>query len=792
LRQGRAVRTWAAAFCAGLLFLSPARADTEHIDGAVTAGTPQSNVPYPIFPTGTVITDFTSYAGPFPYVMGTFTVNRSGVYSGNLFTPAVQNGFYLVQGTFAPSLGTPSTPLSNVVAFIQDLGSSTMSFTLAADTVYSYVAIFSAGSSNYTFTLDGPGCIALTTTCWIDPSKPYFVETDSRANGETIVFNGGTLRPTASTAFAQPITLKAGGGILDTSTAPVVTFSGPIRGSGGLTVHGGNTIILTGANTYSGGTAILDGRVVASAQALGRGNVLNNGVLVFEQVEGGTFAGAIAGNGVLTKQGRGQLDLTGTSPFSGITDVQQGALSVNGYLGNSLVLLGGGTTLSGDGRIGALRASAGSIVAPGNSIGHLRVNGDAHFASGAIYQVEVNGAGRADLLTVKGVVRLSSRTTLGIILVDGRYQTSVPYLILRAQGGLQGRFAPLPKDLLPLVEATLKYTAKTVTLTLKPRVTPSEAGEVHGAALGNMYKESFLVQNALLSRLRRSGAGDVGNPSDLARGSGFRFWGEILGAWGQVQGQRMNASLERSIGGFLLGAETQLTPSTRLGISGGFSRNTLDIDRRLSSSSAESVVGALYGATEWGALRLRLGAGFASHNVKTQHAVEAAGFIDRSHAAYSGSTLHGFGEIGYQLGNGRLRIEPFLGTAAFSVQTDGFREAGGVAALKADSGHHELGTVTLGAHLNAVIIETVPVSLNATMGWQRAYGDRMPQILLSPVNDNVTSVASGAPVDQDSLLAEIGFDWQPAKATSLSLRYQGQIGSSSQDHAVRGNFTWTF
>lgn len=791
-RHERRIWAFTAVFCTGLLCAPHAYADTEYVDGTVTVDTPQSNVPHPIFPTGAVITNFTGYAGPFPYVTGTFTVNRSGVYSGNLLTPAVQNGFYLVQGAFTPSLATPSTPLSNIMAFIQDLGSSTMSFTLEADKVYSYVAIFSAGSSDYTFTLDGAGCIALTTTCWIDTSKPYFVETDSRANGESIVFDGGTLRPTISMVFAQPIKLRAGGGNIDTATAPTITLSGPITGSGGLTINGGNTVILTGANTYTGGTAILAGRVFASAQSLGRGDVLNNGALILEQVEDGRFAGAISGNGVLTKQGKGQLDLTGTSFFSGITDVQQGALSVNGYLGNSLVLLGSTAELLGNGVIGGVAASAGSIVAPGNSIGHLRINGDARFAPGSIYQVEVNGAGQADLLTAKGVIRLSSRTTLSIVLVDGQYQTSVPYLIMRANKGIKGRFAPLRKDLLPFVEATLNYAAKTITLTLKPKVTPDEAGEVHGAAIGSMYKDARLVQSTLLSRMRRSATEYKVNPHDLSQDSELTFWGEALGAWGQVRRHRTNAGLERSIGGFLLGAETQLTPTTRLGIAGGFLHDTLDIDRRLASGSIESVVGALYGGTEWGALRLRLGTGFASHTIESKHGVEAMGFIDQSRASYSGSTLQSFGEIGYALDIGKLHIEPFIGAAAFRVQTDGFREAGGAAALRAYAGSHDLGTVTLGSYLNAAISETLPISLNATLGWQRAYGDLVPQVLLSPVNEKLVYTALGAPIDRDSLVAEIGLDWKPTATTSLSLLYQGQIGGYGQDHALKGNFIRNF
>jgi autotransporter-associated beta strand protein len=53
-----------------------------------------------------------------------------------------------------------------------------------------------------------------------------------------------------------------------------------IDGPGGLTVRGGGTLILTGDNSYRGGTSVVDGTLVAaSATALGRGDVLVQGTL---------------------------------------------------------------------------------------------------------------------------------------------------------------------------------------------------------------------------------------------------------------------------------------------------------------------------------------------------------------------------------------------------------------------------------------------------------------------------------------------------------------------------------
>jgi hypothetical protein len=147
---------------ATLFFAAPASADTEGIGGSVTVDTPMSNVPSPVFPIGTVITSFTGYGDePFQYITGGFWVNLSGVYTATLETSSVQNGIYLLKDLFSPSEGTPATPLSNFLVFTQNGNTTTVSFHLKAGVIYSYLGIFSLGTSPFDFALVGPGCRCL-------------------------------------------------------------------------------------------------------------------------------------------------------------------------------------------------------------------------------------------------------------------------------------------------------------------------------------------------------------------------------------------------------------------------------------------------------------------------------------------------------------------------------------------------------------------------------------------------------------------------------------------------------
>src|SRR5690606_13032087 len=107
-------------------------------------------------------------------------------------------------------------------------------------------------------------------------------------------FDGGTLRNTAAFASARGVTLLAGGGTFETGAD--LSLSGTVDGAGALTKTGAGTLTLTGGNTYAGGTRVQAGTLAGDADAI-RGDLANDGTVVFDQATDTTFAGDIAGSG---------------------------------------------------------------------------------------------------------------------------------------------------------------------------------------------------------------------------------------------------------------------------------------------------------------------------------------------------------------------------------------------------------------------------------------------------------------------------------------------------------------
>ena len=176
-----------------------------------------------------------------------------------------------------------------------------------------------------------------------------------------LTFGGGTLQFLSGFIINRPITLNTGGGTFDTN-GNNATLSGPIAGTGGLNKIGAGTLVLSGANTYSGGTTLAAGALrLENNQALGTGVLTTTGSVV-DYAPGITIANPIALNsdttqlsvttgsatqaGVISelngprpleKIGAGTLVLTAANTYSGSTTISAGTLQLgNGGVSGSI------------------------------------------------------------------------------------------------------------------------------------------------------------------------------------------------------------------------------------------------------------------------------------------------------------------------------------------------------------------------------------------------------------------------------------------------------------------------
>jgi len=198
------------------------------------------------------------------------------------------------------------------------------------------------------------------------------------------------------------------------------SFAGSMSGTGSLTKIGGNTLTLTGNNTYTGATTINAGTLLlgsfgalagtstitftggtlqfSAGNQQDYGAIIKNSTISAIKIDSNgqsiTFAGAIdsSNTGGLIKSGAGILTLRGSNAYTGTTTISAGTLRIDGggllgggtYSGNavnnSALIYNGSNSQTFTGTIsgnGSLTVSAGTLTVSGTNTytGVTAVNG---------------------------------------------------------------------------------------------------------------------------------------------------------------------------------------------------------------------------------------------------------------------------------------------------------------------------------------------------------------------------------------------------------------------------------
>ena len=239
------------------------------------------------------------------------------------------------------------------------------------------------------------------------------------AGGTTI--NSGTLQVGnggATGSIGTGPVLDEGGLVFNRSG--IVTVPGAITGTGSLTQMGvaGATLVLTGANTYAGGTTIASGILqLGDGGSTGGivGDVTNNGMLAFDRADTVTFAGVISGVGALEQFGSGTTILTADNPYTGGANVNGGTLAVGDFAHPSAALSGGGPiAVASGGTLGGYGSVTGAVVNSGVITAGSATPG---FIGSPTGTFTING----NLLN-QGAIQLASGESIGNVLeVHGAY-----------------------------------------------------------------------------------------------------------------------------------------------------------------------------------------------------------------------------------------------------------------------------------------------------------------------------------------------------------------------------------
>ncbi|MGZ5162650.1 MAG: autotransporter outer membrane beta-barrel domain-containing protein, partial [Burkholderiales bacterium] len=335
------------------------------------------------------------------------------------------------------------------------------------------------------------------------------------------VFDGGTLALSPGDNSSQAFTINGAGAIVTAPSNSSAQLSGVFSGSGSLTVNGTGVLMLTGNNTYSGGTTVASGTLsISGNSSLGTGSVfvgpgatlmgtgtINGALTVAGTLKPGNSPGYVAVNSTVTmNSGSTYLqDIAGTTQASVTTPVgASGYYSFLNVTGGQFVIQPNSTLIP---RLSGLftptESGFGSlpytpvlgdrfriVTADSGIVGRFStVTQPAELTAGTQFIQFYNVAGNNSLDLA--VIPASYTTTLSAQNTNSRsIASALDKIVLANQAGS----ATSTQD-------QLLYAASGQSAASLPSFTRGLTGEVYGATLAVVPQTTLRAQQAVLSRL---------------------------------------------------------------------------------------------------------------------------------------------------------------------------------------------------------------------------------------------------------------------------------------------------
>jgi outer membrane autotransporter protein len=284
----------------------------------------------------------------------------------------------------------------------------------------------------------------------------------------------------------------------------------------------------------------------------------------------------------------------------------------------------------------------------------------------------------------------------------------------------------------------------------------------------------------------RRKAASFAAPQDLI------FWTQGHGGFGQVASDGNAAATDSIFGGFISGIDAKVGDAIRAGFTAGYTRS--DLKGGASSVGVDSAQVGIYAGGRSGDFHLRGAAAYTFDTINSNRAIAFPGFVDQTHARFSGNVALVFGEVGYGMTFNRVAVEPVAGLSYVHVHTGAFQESGGPAALAGAGTDQNIGYSSLGVRTATVvpIFDGTVLTPRVSLFWQHAFGDINPVAALAFQGTGAGFSTAGVPIAREAALIEGGIDWRFSPTMKIAFDYQGEFAARAHTHMLKGTFSWNY
>ena len=563
------------------------------------------------------------------------------------------------------------------------------------------------------------------------------------------------------------------------------TFSNDIDGDGSLIKTGDGILMLTGTNTYLGGTLVhggtlsIDGKVRSLVSVDIDGTLRGTGTIdaplsVAGLLAPGNSPGTLTVNGpvALYDTAVSQFDIDGIGSETGAGNYSRlVATAESGVIGLAGKLLPTMRGISGD----ATNTYVASLGTRFNII---------HSSVGII--------GSFETLVQPDTDALERATRL-----DALYQTTDVSIVVtpEAYGNLavNGLRTTANEDAVGAVLDTIRPDAGPRTNMLFSGLYGTGAnglanalgqlsGELYASASTLNVTHAIATHDAIADRIRTA-FGDA----DTDKAS---FWSSANAGGGSTDGDAVE-TFDWGMANMLFGLDTPIGDFGRVGLAGGLGRSNGDVRSHNASVKSTHYDIVAYGSTSFDAVSASIGASYTWSDWDSQRTPTFGDFSETLTSSYNTESAQVFGEIGYKASMGDIDVNPFVSGSYMSSTGTRFREKGGSTALSGHISSQDIGTTVVGTRISTDLdVSSGTLSANAMLGWQHLYGDfeNTAEIRFAGAPLSI----EGAVLSRNAARLDFGLDYTIDKNTKMGVGYRGLFDQTSHFSSIKGYLNLAF
>ena len=534
---------------------------------------------------------------------------------------------------------------------------------------------------------------------------------------------------------------------------------------GSLTKRGAGTLVMTGNNTYRGGTTVEAGTLLGFAESFGvtgeDATATANGKVV---VNGGVFGVMNSYNDQFTMKG----ELTSAADAGHSVDITVNKGGAYGIVAGQDVTVGNLSFADGAG-LTVVSADSDVLVEAYKSANGVTGSVTAAKLEGA--QQGVNPVADPDYAFFDTTINVDAENNKIEATLSRNDSTAASYAASSSQVAMASALtanadSAVFADLAGATKSQLRGTLASL------------SNDFHLAA-----QNATIVNASLMGRMIKDQANAYGEARHAELENGATLWAAGMGSWGNVDAGGASVDMDVDYYAGFIGAELPYGNGNKVGVFFGYGQTDFDASADGDMDSDDIHIG-MYGENDWDTFGLTYGFAYTTQDREGKQSFNFLDQITRNKIDYNATVFQIFGEASYKgFNTDSYQVEPYIGLSWLNVQADDFTGRAGNHTVKTEIDDQNLGLVNVGVRgALPFTAGSIAMKVRADVGYSQFFGDKEATAKIT-VGDAGTAKIKGEELSGMGMIG-IGLDAAIGKNATFGVNYTGAFGSDVTSHGI--------